>query len=143
MLLLRTDRLPDGRPWAYELKLDGYRALAIKTAGRVKLRSRNDNDFNARYPAIVQALSALPNESVIDEVVALDGSGRPSFNTLQNYGSAGAPLVYYVFDLLVLEGRDIMSEPLARRREILREQVLPQLREPIRESPVLTPAFQI
>src|SRR6516164_7232656 len=98
MLLLRTDRLPDGRPWAYELKLDWYRALAIKTAGRVKLRSRNDNDFNARYPVIVQALSALPDETVIDgEVVALDKSGRPSFNMLQNYGSAGPTLVYYVF----------------------------------------------
>ena len=138
MLLLRTDRLPDGRPWAYELKLDWYRALAIKTAGRVKLRSRNDNDFNARYPVIVQALSALPDETVIDgEVVALDKSGRPSFNMLQNYGSAGTTLVYYLFDLLVLQGRDVTSEPLARRREILTKQVLPSLREPIHESPVL------
>jgi ATP-dependent DNA ligase len=101
MLLLQTDRLPEGPNQSYELKLDGYRALAIKTGGRVKLRSRNDNDFNARYPAIVNALSAMPDETVIDgEVVALDESGRPSFNLLQNYGSAGAPLIYYVFDIL-------------------------------------------
>ena len=73
MLLLQTERLPEGRKWAYELKLDGYRALAIKTGGKVHLRSRNDNDFNLRYPAVVQALKVLPDETVIDgEVVALD-----------------------------------------------------------------------
>ena len=118
--------------------MDGYRALAIKTGGRVKLRSRNDNDFNGRYPSIVNALSAMPDETVIDgEVVALDDSGRPSFNLLQNYGSAGAPLIYYVFDVLIFNGRNVMSEPLVRRREILRHEVLAQLGEPIRESPVL------
>ena len=138
MLLLQTDRLPEGPNQSYELKLDGYRAPAIKTGGRVKLRSRNDNDFNGRYPAIVNALSAMPDETVIDgEVVALDESGRPSFNLLQNHGSAGAPLIYYVFDVLVVNGRDVMSEPLVRRREILRDEVLAQLGEPIRESPVL------
>jgi bifunctional non-homologous end joining protein LigD len=56
MLLLRTERLPEGPDWLYELKLDGYRAQAIKTGGRVQLRSRNDNDFNPRYPSIVKAL---------------------------------------------------------------------------------------
>src|SRR5580765_4855356 len=100
MLLLRAESLPDGDAWQYELKFDGYRALAIKTGGKVHLRSRNDNDFNLRYPAVVQALGALPDETVIDgEVVALDETGRPSFNTLQNYGSAKAPVFYYVFDV--------------------------------------------
>ena len=143
MLLLRTDRLPESPNQSYELKLDGYRALAIKTGGRVKLRSRNDNDFNGRYPAIVNALSAMPDETVIDgEVVALDESGRPSFNLLQNYGSAGAPLIYYVFDVLVLNGRNVMPEPLVRRREILRDEVLSLLGEPIRESPVLNASLR-
>ncbi len=138
MLLLRTDRLPEGPEWTYEIKLDGYRALAFKKAGKVHLRSRNDNDFNARYPGIVKALAPLPDDTVIDgEVVALDDDGRPSFNTLQNYGSAGAPLHFYVFDLLVLEGRDVTKETLETRRRLLEERVLPKLSEPIRYSPVL------
>jgi DNA ligase D-like protein (predicted ligase) len=138
MLLLRTSELPEGPEWLYELKLDGYRALAIKTEGSVQLRSRNNNDFSGRYPAIVKALAKLPNDSVVDgEVVALDASGRPSFNTLQNYGSSQAPILYYAFDLLVLGGKSIMSEPLARRRDLLQQKVLAKLNDPIRFSPAL------
>src|SRR5579864_6555491 len=138
MLLLPAPTLPEGANWAYELKLDGYRALAIKTDGKVHLRSRNNKDFNNRYPAVAKALAALPDETVIDgEVVALDESGRPSFNILQNHGSSGAPIVYCVFDVLVLEGRDVMSEPLSVRRELLRTKVLPKLGEPIRHCPEL------
>src|SRR3989449_1088754 len=125
MLLLRTEKLPEGKEWLYELKLDGYRALAIKRDGKVHLRSRNDNDFNTRYPSIVKALAPMPDDTVIDgEVVALDGAGRPSFATLQNYGSAGAPLHFFIFDLLVLSGRDVMGEPLTRRRELIEKRVL-------------------
>jgi bifunctional non-homologous end joining protein LigD len=96
MLLLRTDSLPSGEQWVYELKLDGYRAVAFKRNGAVHLRSRNDNDFNARYPAVVKALVKLPDTVIDGEVVAFDQEGRPSFNALQNYGSAPAPVVYYV-----------------------------------------------
>ena len=100
MLLLRTEKLPEGPAWLYELKFDGYRALAIKSGGRVQLRSRN-NDFNARYPGIAAALAGMPDDTVIDgEVVALDAKGKPSFNLLQNYGSAAGPLHFFVFDLL-------------------------------------------
>src|SRR5580704_3860149 len=112
MLLLRTERLPEGPSWLYELKLDGYRAIAIKSRGRVQLRSRNDKGFNTRYPSLVEALGSMPDETVLDgEVVALDEEGRPSFNTLQNRGH-GEPLHFFIFDQLILRGRDVMAEPL-------------------------------
>jgi bifunctional non-homologous end joining protein LigD len=138
MLLLRTEKLPEGKEWHYELKLDGYRALAIKSSGKVSLRSRNDNDFNSRYPGIVNALAPMPDDTVIDgEVVALDENGRPSFNALQNYGSGPSPLHFFIFDILVLDGRDVMGEQLTTRRELIEKQVLPKLADPIRYSPVL------
>jgi DNA ligase D-like protein (predicted ligase) len=138
MLLLRTETLPQGPIWKYELKLDGFRAIAFKSAGKIHLRSRNDKDFNQRYPAIANALAKMPNETVIDgEIVSLDESGKPSFNALQNFGSANTPIYYYLFDVMMLSGRNVMQEPLSERRELLHEHVLTTLAEPIRESPVL------
>ena len=88
MLLLKTERLPESADVLYELKLDGYRAIAFKIGRKVHLRSRNDNDFAIRYPTIAKALQALPDETVIDgEVVAVDADGKPSFGLLQNYSS--------------------------------------------------------
>src|SRR5918996_6289174 len=79
MLLLRTDSLPDSAQWLYELKLDGYRAIAFKRDGVVHLRSRNDNDFSGRYPGVVKGLAKMPDDTVIDgEVIAFDNDGRPS-----------------------------------------------------------------
>ena len=135
MLLLLTDALPTGDRWLYELKLDGYRAVAYKRNDVVHLRSRNDKDFNARYPAVVRALAKLPDDTVVDgEIVAFDQEGRPSFGALQNFGSAQAAVVYYVFDLMVLAGHDVMREPLEKRRELLTKKVLPKLPEPVRYS---------
>ena len=133
MLLLRSDTLPDDPArWSYQLKLDGYRAIAFKSDGKIHLRSRNDNDFSARYRDVVRGLATLPSETVIDgEVVALDQDGRPSFNLLQNY-SPGTPVVYYVFDVMVLAGRDVKARTLEARRELLEGEVLPTLDEPVR-----------
>lgn len=138
MLLLRTERLPQGSDWLYELKLDGFRAIAAKADGRVRLWSRNEKDFGRKYPNIVNALANLPDNTVIDgEIVALDESGKPSFSALQNYAPALTLIVYYVFDVMILAGRDLRAERLDRRRELLAEITALHLREPVRLSPEL------
>src|SRR5262245_50432127 len=116
MLLLRTDALPsDASRWEYQLKFDGYRAIAFKSGGALHLRSRNDKDFSLRYPGVMTGLANLPGETVIDgEVIALDEDGRPSFNLLQNYGSSRASVLYFVFDVMILAGRDVRRETLER-----------------------------
>src|SRR6188768_4592451 len=128
MLLLRTDALPaDASRWEYQLKLDGYRAVAFKANGTLQLRSRNDNDFSLRYPGVMKGLAKLPNETVIDgEVIALDADGKPSFNVLQNH-AASAPVLYFVFDVMVLAGTDLRGETLETRRDLLDRRVLPKL----------------
>ena len=136
MLLLSAGKLPQGPDWLYEIKLDGYRALAIKAGGGVQLRSRNDNDFTARYAPIMAALRALPDETVVDsEVVALDEEGRPFFNLLHNFGTSRAHLALLVFDVLMLEGRDVTGKTLEQRRRLLEEHILTRLTKPIHYRP--------
>ena len=142
MLLLRTERLREGPEWRYELKHDGYRAIAFKSRGKLYLRSRNDKDFSDRYPEILKGLAKLPDETVIDgEVVAFDENGRPSFNALQNSASSDLDLAFYVYDLMVLEGKDLMLEPFDTRRAILEKKVLPRLKEPVRYSATIDAAL--
>ena len=145
MLLLPAESLPeDASAWQYELKLDGYRAIAFKSGGSLHLRSRNDNDFALRYPAVVRGLAQLPTDTLIDgEIVAFDEEGRPSFNALQNYGSAAASVVYYVFDVMVLDGRNVMDQPLTARRELLERRVLPALTDPVRYAKPLDAALPV
>ena len=109
--------------------------MAIKSAGQVRLRSRNDKDFTKRYPGVAAALRGLPDETVIDgEIVALDASGKPVFSLLQN---GITDVHFYAFDVLVLSGKDVTGEPLVKRRELLENHVLPKLPDPVRCSPVL------
>jgi len=110
----------DRAGWFFEIKWDGYRAIAeIKKKKGVALYSRNRRPFNARYPSIVDALKKVRHECVLDgEIIALK-KGKPDFHTLQNYGERGAPLQYCVFDLLYLDGHDVQKRPLYERKALL------------------------
>ena len=135
MLSLAVAKLPEGPEWTYELKFDGYRALGLKSDGRVQLLSRNRKNFTERFASIARALESLPDETVIDgEIVAYGADGRPSFNVLQNRLSDKPQLHFYAFDLLALRGEDLTEEPLEKRRELLRRKVMPLLPDSIRYS---------
>ena len=138
MQCLPVAKLPEGSNWEYEVKFDGYRALGIKSGGRVKLMSRNQNDLAARFPVLAQALAKLPDETIIDgELVALDETGRPSFNVLQNYRHAGTPLQFYAFDVVTFAGRSLQDRPLEERRKVLRTKILPRMPESVLFSETL------
>ncbi|MGB8340545.1 MAG: non-homologous end-joining DNA ligase [Chthoniobacterales bacterium] len=123
--------------WIYELKFDGIRILAVKSGAKVKLISRNENDLTSRFQEVADAIALLPcAECVIDgEVVALDDKGRSSFQLLQGREMEGgeAPLCYYVFDLLQLNGKNLGGLPLTTRKEVLR-QLCGRAGDPIRYS---------
>ena len=135
---MRTDagslvaELPEGEGWRYELKLDGYRALAVRDKSGATLLSRRNNPLNSDFPEIAKACAALPAQTVIDgEIVALDEKGKPSFNLLQNRRSSAHSIVYYAFDALVYDGRRLTGLPLEARTEML-ERALEGVPEPVR-----------
>jgi len=113
--------LPDGSLWIYEIKLDGYRAVAVKSDRQVNLFSRRKKSFNRQYPYLVEALAELPEGTVVDgEVVALDESGRPNFNLLQSFRSEASRIHYFIFDLLVCQGRGLTRLRLTERRKLMK-----------------------
>ncbi len=119
MLATLEKNVPSGAGWMFEVKWDGYRALAYIRGGDVKLLSRNDNDLTQRFPQVAKEIAKAVKSAnaVLDgEVCALDDQGRSSFSAMQR---GGAPLVYYVFDLLELEGEPLVDLPLVERRRRL------------------------
>jgi DNA ligase D-like protein (predicted ligase) len=117
-----VSKLADGPQWVYEIKLDGYRAIAVNSEGKLTLFSRRARSFNKQFPHVVEGLSDLPANTVVDgEVVALDESGRPDFNLLQNFRSGASRIHYFVFDLLIYKNRDLTRLPLIDRRDIMRK----------------------
>lgn len=113
--------------WTFEIKLDGYRMIAYIEPGNVKLQSRNLKDFTDKFTQITSALQKWKRNAIIDgEVVTLNEKGHSDFNALQNWKSdEDGPLYYFVFDLLWLDGRDYMKEPLYKRKSSLKN-ILPK-----------------
>ncbi len=126
MLATLVDKPFDEKGWSYEIKWDGYRALAYLKNGKVSLRSRNNKSFDKYYP-IYDALKKWSVNAVVDgEIVVLNEKGQSNFGDLQNWRSeADGTLVYYLFDLLWLESRDLTGLPLSERRALLQSIVPP------------------
>jgi bifunctional non-homologous end joining protein LigD len=118
MLAVPVEHLPEGDDWAYELKWDGYRTITTVDKGKLRLTSRRGLDATAKYPevaGIVEALGGL--DAILDgELVVLDDEGRPSFQAIQQH-ERGAVLM--LFDVLELDGRDVMALPWHERRALL------------------------
>ncbi|MGZ3848555.1 MAG: DNA ligase D [Flavisolibacter sp.] len=125
MLATLVDEAFDDEAWQFELKLDGYRALAYLQNGKADIRSRNNHSFNKKFAPLHQALGEWMINAVVDgEIVVLNEDGRPDFSSIQQWDKKKeGQLVYYVFDLLWLDGWDITREPLAVRQEILKQLV--------------------
>src|SRR5688572_18054674 len=109
MLATLTDAAFDSDEWVFEIKWDGYRAVATVVDGRVELESRNNTSFTEKFAPITDALHEMRDDVVLDgEVVALDENGLASFQKLQSWQKNPiGDIMYYVFDLLWLNGRDL------------------------------------
>lgn len=118
-----VDRMPPGEDWIHEIKYDGYRILARIDRGTVTLFTRNENDWSAQLPSLVQALKQMPVEQAwLDgEIVRMDSEGKTSFGDLQDALSRGADgeLDYFVFDLMFFDGHDLRKLPLIERKKLL------------------------
>lgn len=139
MLATLVDAAFDDEQWLYEIKWDGYRAIAFLDGGSVRLVSRNQNDLTEAYPELRSLGDNIrARNAVLDgEIVALDEQGRPSFSLMQQRTGGGEggrrirrtrddiPVVYYVFDLLYLDGYNLMQADLEQRKQLLASIVTP------------------
>jgi bifunctional non-homologous end joining protein LigD len=115
--------MPRGEGWEFEIKWDGYRIIGYVVGGESELRTRKDQDYTARFANVAKELvkaTKTPDCIVDGEVCALDEEGRPSFSAMQQ-AKPGTPIVYYVFDLLEVDGEPIVDLPLAERRARLED----------------------
>lgn len=137
MLATLVDEPFDDPDWQYEVKWDGYRALAYVDKGEVELLSRNKKSFNDKFYPIYDILKSSSLNAVLDgEILVLDEKGRSNFGDLQNWRSeADGELVFYVFDLLWYEGKNLMELPLYQRQAILKD-ILPTDDDRLRLGPV-------
>jgi bifunctional non-homologous end joining protein LigD len=133
MLATLVDAPFDNDDWEFEIKWDGYRALAFMNRGRAELKSRNNKSFNDRFYPIYEAIAHWKVKAVVDgEIVVVDSKGISNFALLQNWRSeADGELLYYVFDLLWLDGKDLTRLPLYERKALL-STIIPKEEGPIR-----------
>ena len=119
MLSTLADALPRSDDWLFEVKWDGYRAIAYVRGGEASLVSRNGNDLTTRFPQVAKEIvkaTKSPHAVLDGEVCALDDEGKASFSVMQQ---GSGPLVFYAFDLLELDGEPLVDLPLAERRRRL------------------------
>lgn len=117
----------DSPDWIFEVKWDGYRALALMKKGKVELKSRNDKSFAEKFYPVTDSLKKWKIDAVVDgEIVVLNENGISNFGKLQNWRSeADGPLHYYLFDILWLNRKSLVNLPLKERKEILQSLKLP------------------
>ena len=119
MKALLAESPPRG-DWLYEIKFDGFRAIALKGGNETRLLSRNEKDFGGKFPEVIESISELKvRDAIIDgEIVALDEKGLSSFQLLQalELGRERPPIFFYAFDLLRLDGKDLCERPSKRTK---------------------------
>jgi bifunctional non-homologous end joining protein LigD len=126
MLATLVKKPAAGEGWLYEVKWDGYRCIAYADHGDVQLRSRNNKSFNEKFYPLYEAFKSFDSVILDGEIVVLDEKGMADFSALQSWRSeADGSLVFYAFDILFLNGQDLMQKPFVERREYL-EQVIPK-----------------
>lgn len=128
--------LPEGKEWIYEIKWDGYRAIAMKVGDDVCLLSRNEIDRSRDFPEVVEAVRSISAETAIldGEIVAIGKDGRPSFQALQQHRKRDVTTLFYAFDLLYLDDKDLRETPLTKRKAALSRLIDGTA---VRESPAL------
>ena len=135
MLATLVDAPGDEPAWTYEIKWDGYRALGFVRKGKVEIVSRNNKSFNQKFYPVHDALKQWKINAVVDgEIIVVNEKGAADFSDLQGWRSeADGQLIYYLFDILWLEGKDLMNLPLSERRKIL-QSVVPENHDIIQRS---------
>src|SRR5438093_10337717 len=135
MLATLEQQVPNGPGWLFEVKWDGFRAIARVSQGDARLTSRQGNDLTQRFASVAKEIpkAVKTPDCVLDgEVCALDEQGRSSFSLMQQ-GKPGTPIVYFVFDLLELDGEPLVDLPLTERRKRL-EKLLDRRNKTVRLS---------
>ena len=122
-----VQRLPEDDAWTYEVKFDGYRALAGSDSTGVTLWSKRGNIFTDRFPQLADACEHLPSDTLLDGEIVAFKDGRISFNLLQHYRSGAQAIVFYAFDVIIHRAKNLIKMRLENRREILAE-VLAELK---------------